>query len=158
MRKQLLTIYLSDHLAGASGAVHRLSQMTQYTDLSVHADLVTLSSQIEQDRVALLQIIDGVGVQPQRSKVTMSRFGEALGRLKSNGRVWSRSPLTPLVEIEAIQAGVAAKLSLWQSLEAHADTLGLAVDDLADLQDRARSQARLLQQCHARLAPGAFSH
>ncbi len=158
VQKQLLTIYLSDHLGGATGAVQRLSQMTsQYTDLSVHAELVTLTSQIKQDRAVLLDIIERVRVRPQRHKVVAGRFAETLGRLKMNGRVWSRSPLTPLVEIEAIQAGVAAKLSLWQTLDAHADTLGLDVDDLADLQDRARSQLLVLEQCHAGLAPGAFA-
>jgi len=158
VQKQLLTIYLSDHLAGATGAVQRLSRMTsQYTDLDMHAELVTLTSQIMQDRTVLLDIIERVGVRPQRLKLVAGRFGEVLGRLKRNGRVWSRSPLTPLVEIEAIHAGVAAKLSLWQSLGAHADTLGLGVDDLADLQDRARTQLLVLEQCHAGLAPGAFT-
>ena len=158
VQKQLLTIYLSDHLAGATGAVQRLSRMySQYTDLDMHAELVTLTSQIMQDRTVLLDIIERVGVRPQRLKLVAGRFGEVLGRLKRNGRVWSRSPLTPLVEIEAIHAGVAAKLSLWQSLGAHADTLGLGVDDLADLQDRARTQLLVLEQCHAGLAPGAFT-
>ncbi len=158
MQKQLLTIYLSDHLTGATGAVQRLSQMTsQHTDLDMHAELVTLTSQIKQDRAVLLDIIERVGVRPQRHKLVAGRFGEALGRVKRNGRVWSRSPLTPLVEIEAIQAGVAAKLSLWQSLGAHADTLGLDVDDLADLQDRARTQLLVLEQCHAGLTAGAFA-
>ncbi len=157
MQKQLLTIYLSDHLAGATGAVQRLSQMaSQYTDLSIHAELVTLTSQVEQDRAVLVDIIERVGIQPQRHKVVAGRFGEALGRLKRNGRVWSRSPLTPLVEIEAIRAGVTGKLSLWQSLAAHADTLRLDVNELADLRDRARSQLLVLEQCHAVLAQGAF--
>ncbi len=158
MQKQLLTIYLSDHLAGATGAVQRLSQMvSQHTDLDVHAELVTLASEVEQDRGVLLDIIERVGGRPQRLKLVAGRFGEVLGRLKLNGRVWSRSPLTPLVEIEAIQAGVTGKLSLWQSLGAHADTLGLDANDLADLQDRARTQLRVLEQCHAGLAPGAFT-
>lgn len=37
VQKQLLTIYLSDHLSGATGVVQRLSRMTsKYTELSVH--------------------------------------------------------------------------------------------------------------------------
>lgn len=65
MQKQLLTIYLSDHLAGATGAVQRLSQMTsQHTALDMHAELVTLASEVEQDRGVLLNIIERVGVRP----------------------------------------------------------------------------------------------
>lgn len=75
--------------------------------------------------------------------------------MKLNGRVFSRSPLTPLVEIEAIRAGVTGKLSLWQTLAAHADTLGLDGQELADLQDQATSQLLVLEQCHDVLAPEA---
>ncbi len=157
VQQKLLTVYLSDHLAGATGAIQRLTQMTsQDAHLSVREELIALTSEVRDDRSVLLGMIRKIGVQPQRHKAVAGRFGEVLGRLKRNGRVWSRSPLTPLIEIEAIQAGVAGKLSLWQSLEAHANTLGLDANRLVALQDRARRQLLVLEECHSVLRLGAF--
>ena len=158
MQKHLLTIYLSDHLSGATGVVQRLSQMTsQDTDLSVHDQLVTLTSQITHERSVLQEMLKQVGVRPQRHKLLAARLAEAAGRLKLNGRVFSRSPLTPLLEIEAIRAGVTGKLSLWQTLAAHADTLGLDGHELAELERQAASQLLVLEQCHDVLARDAFA-
>lgn len=158
MERQLLTIYLSDHLSGATGAVRRLSQMASgYTDLSVHDDLVTLAEDVAQDRQALVGIMEQVGVRPQRYKLVAGRVGETVGRLKGNGRILSRSPLTPLVEIEAIRVGVVGKLSLWQTLGTHAESLGLEADHLAELHNRATSQLRVIERCHGELTQGAFS-
>lgn len=103
---------------------------------TTHTEHITnLRTELEQSREA---------TQTERS-----RADRAEACLDRSGPVESGS--------EAIQAGVAAKLSLWQTLNAHADTLGLGVDDLADLQDRARTQLLVLEQCHAGLAPGAFA-
>jgi hypothetical protein len=128
-----------------------------YTDLAVHDDLVALAEQITQDRQSLLDIFKQVGVQPQRYKVVAGRLGETLGRLKLNGRIRSRSPLTPLVEIEAIQAGVVGKRNLWQTLGTHAYTLKLRDDHLTELDNRAKAQLEVLEHCHAELARRAFS-
>lgn len=158
MERQLLTIYLSDHLSGATGAVQRLSAMASgYTDLAVHDDLVALAEQITQDRQALLDICKQVGVQPQRYKVVAGWLGETLGHLKFNGRIRSRSPLTPLVEIEAIEVGVVGKRNLWRTLGTHAKTLKLRDDYLAELHNRATAQLRIIERCHDELAQVAFS-
>lgn len=46
MDEKLLTIYLNDHMAGATGAVHRWERMvSSYTDLGVHPQLVDLAGQ-----------------------------------------------------------------------------------------------------------------
>jgi hypothetical protein len=39
---------------------------------------------------------------------------EEAGRLKLNGQVRGHSPLSPLVELEGLEAGVSGKRSLWQ--------------------------------------------
>lgn len=153
-----MAIYLSDHLSGATGAVNRLSMMADgYTDLSIHGDLQTLCEDVKHDRQALTDIMDRLGVRAQRHKVVAGQVGEALGRLKLNGRLRTRSPLTPVIELEVIQAGVTGKRSLWQTLGTHAEALGLDGGHLAELGDRASAQLQVLDRCHQQLAPGAFS-
>ena len=41
---------------------------------------------------------------------------EKAGRLKLNGQLRGPSPLSPLVELEGLEAGVSGKRSLWQVL------------------------------------------
>jgi len=154
---KLLTIYLNDHLAGATGAVNRISRMaSSYTDLSVHPQLVHLSVQVREDVDALVALMRQIGVDRRRGTQTVGRAGELAGRLKLNGRLRSRSPLTPLVEIEALRSGVLGKLSLWQTLHPHAHALALDATHLVTLQDRARAQLQVIQECHGALSRSAF--
>jgi len=112
--ERLLRIYVDDHLVGATGAVNRLSRIaSSYTDLSVHSEVVQLAEQVREDVVSLLDMARQLGVDRRRGAHALGRAGELAGRLKLNGRLRSRSPLTPLVEIEALRVGVLGKLSLW---------------------------------------------
>ena len=83
----------------------------------------------------------------------MAWAAEKVGRLKLNGQLTQRSPLTPLVELEGMAAGVAGKLRLWQalgevvddeSLRARFDALAARAErQLADLEPRRLAAARL---------------
>ncbi|MBI5088018.1 MAG: hypothetical protein HZB15_03885 [Actinobacteria bacterium] len=50
-------------------------------------------------------------------KTGLASVGEQLGLLKLNGRVVSRSPLSTIVELEALQMVVREKRSLWETLQ-----------------------------------------
>ena len=65
---------------------------------------------------------------------------EQAGRLKPNGHLLTRSPLSDLVELEGMRLGVEGKGCLWRAL--------LALDD-------PRLDAGALQQLHARAADQA---
>lgn len=158
MDRELLTIYLTDHLAGASGAVRRLDRMAKgYTDLTIHPELVRLASEVRQDGRSLLDIVHQLGLPRRRPKQAVARVGELAGRLKLNGRVRSRSPLTPLIELEAMQVGVRGKLSLWRTLQEYAEQLALEPSRLSDLEQRAQDQLDVLDRCHAAVTRGALS-
>lgn len=157
MDTRLLTIYLNDHMAGAAGAVNRIARMaSSYTDLSVHPQLVELAGQVREDADSLHRMVERMGIDRRRSLQALGRAGELAGRLKLNGRLRSRSPLTPLVEIEALRAGVLGKLGLWQTLRTHADDLGLDQAHLERLESRARNQLEVLQECHVAVHATAF--
>ena len=57
---------------------------------------------IEADEQALRAIIRRLDVPVRRRRIFAGRAAEKLGRLKPNGRLTKRSPLSDLVEIEAL--------------------------------------------------------
>jgi hypothetical protein len=79
--------------------------------------------------------------------------GEKLGRLKLNGQLRGYSPLSRLLELEGLVAGVNAKRGLWRSLQA-ADELQESLEgvDLNALTRRAEDQSRRLEALHERAA------
>ena len=63
----------------------------------------------------------------------------AVGRLKLNGHLTGRSPLSSLVELEAVEVGVYGKLLLWQVLRDRRPR-GAGAVDLDELIRRAQRQ------------------
>jgi hypothetical protein len=87
-----------------------------------------------------------LGVRARGYKVAAGRAAELLGRLKPNGRVRDRSPLTDLVELDALLTGIAGKESLWRTLREVAggpDAPG--AEELDALIARAREQREALE-------------
>lgn len=155
--RALLQIYLEDHLTGATGIVQRLTMMRDsYQDLPVAAELTQLLQEITEDRQTLVEVIGSLGLRPNPAKPLLARGGELVGRLKLNGRLRQRSPLTPLLELEVVQAGINGKSGLWRSLTVHADALGLDPEQFRGLEERARRQQGDVVAAHRRLVRGAF--
>jgi len=104
-------------------------------------------------------IMSTVDVTPSTAKDALAAVGERVGRLKGNSRVFERSTLSDVVELETLVAGIRAKEALWQSLTlATAGEPRLDVVDLERLIDRARKQGEIVEICRqdaARIAFGA---
>ena len=84
------------------------------------------------------------------------RAGELVGRLKTNGRLSTYSPLSRLLELEMLLAGIDAKRSLWRSLNTAA--IGELSDfDFDEMERRASSQRTRLIPFHAQAALAAFA-
>ncbi|MDI5968783.1 hypothetical protein POF50_005390 [Streptomyces sp. SL13] len=159
MRRDKLGIYLNDHLAGATaggGLARRVAD--QHRRSARHGDLERVAEQIEQDRRALLDIMDALGVPVRRYKVCAGWAAERLGRFKPNGQVRRRSGLSSVVELEGLRLGVEGKVLLWRTLLAvaeHEERLSAA--GLTDLLARARDQADLLETLRVNAAKAVFS-
>ena len=92
-------------------------------------------------------------VSPDPLKRLVVVAGEQLGRLKPNGFLAQRSPLTDVVELEALTMAVTGKLSLWETLDALGPEVTLTdPDELGRLRDRALDQRERLEQLHAESA------
>jgi hypothetical protein len=155
---ELLAIYLHDHRAGAAAGLQlarRSRKNAGSGDLA--ATLAWLETQIDEDRRTLDSIMVGLGIKQSQLKTALGVAAERAGRLKLNGRIWKRSPLSTLLELEALAGAVYTKRNLWQSLAAVAEqaTVGDA-QRLSVLIERADAQLERLQAHHADAARGAF--
>jgi hypothetical protein len=137
-----LSIYLNDHLMGATGGseLFRRAAKSQ-TDETRRAALSSLGDQVEEDRKTLLHVMGRLGVKVARSRVAAGWLGEKAGRLKLNGTVLRRSPLSDLMELEAMRLGIEGKGCLWRSLRMLAGTDSrLEASEFEELETRAHAQ------------------
>jgi hypothetical protein len=147
----MLGIYLNDHLAGATAGTELAHRMARsHRDGKNGATLRRLAAEIAQDRTALLDIMTALGVKVRRYKVSAAWIGEKVGRLKFNGRLLTRSPLSDLEELEMLRLGVEGKAAGWRTLRTLADTdTRLDPARLDELISRARRQADLPEDLRA---------
>jgi hypothetical protein len=157
--RRLLGIWLNDHLGGGTAGLslaRRARAGTRSPDLASALDAVT--PRIAEDRVALRDLMRRLGVPARGYKVAAGRAGELVGRLKPNGRVRGRSPLSDLVELEGLVMGITGKESLWRSLRALADDVPeLDADGLDRLIARAESQRETLEGVRASVTRRALA-
>jgi hypothetical protein len=162
----LLGIYLNDHLAGATGGAE-LARRAAGSHRSADAAgvLQRFAADVAEDRAALVSIMAALGVPVRGYKVYAAWLGEKAGRLKLNGHLFTRSPLSSLEELELLRLGVEGKAAGWRTLRAAAQTdKRLDPGQLDKLISRAQAQADLLEELRVRaagrvigLAPAASS-
>ena len=150
----LLGIYLNDHLAGATGGVELARRAAAVRRQEDAGDaLWRFAAEVAADRAALLEIMGVLGVPVRTYKVCAGWIGEKAGRLKLNGRLLSRSPLSSLEELEIMRLGVTGKAAGWRTLRLLADTdVRLDRGRLDELIARADSQLELLEDLRVRAA------
>jgi hypothetical protein len=86
-------------------------------------------------------------------KVWAAWAGEKAGRLKPNGHLMSRSPLSSLEELEMLRLGVEGKAAGWRTLRVLAERDSrLDPARLDDLISRARRQADQLEDLRVNAA------
>jgi hypothetical protein len=157
--QHLLTIYLQDHLAGATAGrslARRLARNHRGTGFEMQT--ADLARQIEQDRSSLLEIMDVLGVRPARVKNVLGLVGERVSRLKLNGMSLRRSPLSSVIEFEGMRLGVEGKTDGWQALREIADGYPrLDAAKLDGLLRRAGDQSKVLQDLRLQAAAQAFA-
>lgn len=150
MSADLLELYLSDHLTGATAGVGRITRMANdFVDTPMFGRLGQLVDEISAERAFLIQLIDDLGLDRKPYRQAVAWVGERVGRLKSNGKIVERSPMTMLLETELMRGAVMGKLGMWQMLEVQAPTLGLDPKVFTDLIEMTENQVTLLDEIHA---------
>lgn len=154
MNDEVLKAYLQHHWAGATAGAHAFQRVGRnHEDPDAAAEIRDLAIEVEADRQALREIMRSVGVQPSLVGTTGSRVGELLGRLKPNGHLFTRSPLTDIVELEALRLAVTGKRAGFEVLRAAADDdARLDPYTLDRLLERADEHVRTLERLHVRVS------
>jgi hypothetical protein len=142
-----LPIYLNDHLAGSTVGLELARRTLAENEGSELGEFLReLVAEIEADRDTLLGLMRELGIARSTVKVAAAWTAEKLGRLKPNGQLRGYSPLSRLVELEGLAAGIDAKRALWLALAELRDRDSrLRNVDLDALAERARSQRERLE-------------
>lgn len=152
-RGQMLSIYLNDHLAGATAGAAMFERAARSASAELKAELARLTAEVQQDRRSLLDLMSALDVQVRRYKMIAGWLAEKAGRAKLNGYLLRRSPLTDLVEVEALLLGVQGKAAGFRVLRSLADRHpGLDAAQLDRLIDRAERQAEVLERLRLQAA------
>jgi hypothetical protein len=157
--QRMLEIYLRDHNGGASvglSLVRRCRRANRGTTWDT--TLAPIEAEIAEDRETLESIMTELGVERSHLKAGLGAVGERLSRLKSNGRLFGYSPLSRLIELETLAAGIETKRNLWRALRHVGDVEGLDASLLDALIERAESQRKRVLDLHDRAAAEAFAH
>ncbi|MCA1720252.1 MAG: hypothetical protein LC779_03810 [Actinobacteria bacterium] len=151
----LLGIYLNDHYAGATAGLELFRRAAaNHSGTSAGPVLERLTAEIAEDRQSLREIMASLQIPVQAYKVAGGWAAEKIGRLKPNGRLLSRSPLSSLIELEGMHLGVIGKASGWHLLRKLAATEPrLDAGKLDELLARAERQTKELEEL--RLQAGA---
>ena len=146
-----LAIYLRNHEAAAGAGADLFARMAgSQAGRPWGAELVSLSEDVAEDLRTLRGLLESQGVRPDAVSGVALRVGERVGRLKPNGRVVHRSPLSDLVEVEAGLDAVHAKAAGWQALlTAYGSHPPV---DLDELSRRAEDQLARLRVLHRTVA------
>ena len=151
--QDLLAIYLNDHLAASTAGVELARRTAQSHDGERGEELTRLADEIAEDREALRDLMKRLDVAESTVKAAAGWVGEKVGRLKPNAHLVSRSPLSDVLELEALRAGTAARIAGIQVLRAVAVHDGrVTKQELETLLDRAQDQAERLYRIHLQLA------
>ena len=123
-----LTIYLNDHLSGATAGVELARRVTP----------AELADEIDEDRDVLLDVMRRLSVGRDRARIALGWGTEKLLRLKPGGR---------FEDLETLSLGVEGKLALWRALHrVFGDDPRLQGIDLDALVARAQSQRTRIEQ------------
>ena len=151
-KRSPLEIYLRNHEAAARAGCDLFTRVARTHRGEAYAgELDALRREVHEDRATLRGIMRRAQVSPDLLMGTALQVAERLGRLKPNGRLVRRSPLTPFLEIEGLLDAVHAKAAGWWALDA-ARLSVISAPELASLRDRADSQIERLRAIHSSLA------
>ena len=158
MRRDLLGVYLNDHLAGSTVGLELARRTAASAEPQFATVLRGLVAEIAEDRSALLAIMTTLGIPVRGYKVFAAWAGEKVGRLKLNGHLLSRSPLSSLEETEILRLGVEGKAAGWRTLRALASRDSrLDAGHLDELLARADRQSNALETLRVNIAEQALT-
>jgi hypothetical protein len=151
MSEHALSIYLSDHLAGATAGVALATRVARSNaDTDEGRGLAEVAGEIKADRETLRRVMSELGVRASPMKNSAAWLADRVASLKPSGRMREGSAYHRLHELEKLSLGIAGKQALWEALRT-----GSGVDvhaDLDTLEQRARRQRERVEAARITVA------
>ena len=159
MSDKYLSIYLNDHLAGAAAGTELAKRaFGNNEDTEFGEPLERIANEVEEDKASLEGIMDALAIKKNPLKEGAGWLAEKAGRFKLNGQILGYSPLSRVVELEALVSGVTAKQAAWEVLRRLAATdRRLDAGIIDNLIERAGSQRDELDQLRLKAADLALA-
>lgn len=143
MSKEVLPIYLKDHLAGSVGALELLDHLIEtYKGKPLEEFFHKLRDEIDADQDTLQDLIKKLGENESAVRKAGAWVAEKVSRAKIRLSDSEKNQLGLLHALEGLVLGITGKRALWAALAVAAD----AVPQLREL-DYARLQKRASEQC-----------
>lgn len=115
--RRMRVLYLNDHLAAAAGWTALATRIARWNAGTPLGDAAQTLRRDLTDELPLLRILlRETGGRERRGKQWVARGAERLGRLRPNGSLRGYSPLSRLIDTEALVAGLALRAAMWRSL------------------------------------------
>lgn len=153
-----LTIYLRNHAAAADAGLNLFRRAaSSQRDRPYGGELAALRDEVDQDRRTYRVLLKTVRTPHDQVQSVALRLGERVGRLKPNGHLVRRAPLSDLIEVEAMVDAVRAKAAGWLALAEVADPPWAGQVDTGEQLARALDQATRLEQIHRTVATRVFT-
>lgn len=118
MTDRYLTIYLRDHLAAARAGLdftRRIVDENDHNDIGARLDEFT--TELDEEAESIIKAMELLDIEPSQLKIAGAWVAEKLGRLKLNGELTGYSPLSRLLELEGLAAGIQMRRGLWSTLQ-----------------------------------------
>lgn len=156
---EMLATYLDDHRAGAAAGRSLSRRMArENSDTGWSRKLAGLADEIDAENRALDEVRKVLGFRGGLVKRALARVAAEAGRLKLNRRLVGYSPLSRVLEAEALMAGVTAKRGLWVVMQSREDEDGKTAQfDFVALENQALDQIALLKEFHEAAVKAAFT-
>jgi hypothetical protein len=154
--RDILAIYLNDHLAGSIAAlqlVDRLRRVCVGTDREQL--FLSLREEIEQDQQILKELLQSVGGNESKLRKAAAWVTEKVGEAKLELDDTGNGQLRLLEGLETLGLGIQGKLGLWRALSA-ASSPEVGALDLPRLERRALDQLARVEAQRLQVARAAF--
>ena len=150
--------YIRIHLTGAAVGIQLFDRGSRLLDADARAVVEHIRDELVEEREQLLAMAHRIGVGPAPLATAVAKLGERLSRLKPNGHLLHRTPMTDLMDLEAMGVAAAGKIAGWESLLSVADQHdGLERAELDALLEHARRQHDQLSELHNHAATRALT-
>ena len=110
MSTEMLHTYMQDHHAGAAAGIDLFRRVARdHRDPRVREIVTRIGDETVDDLHSLEELMTLVGTSPSVLKDLPAKAAEKVAQLKPNRRVAERSPLSDLIELEALTLAVTGK-------------------------------------------------